>query len=73
MMNCIIMEEVMWKMIQEVKMYSCVFQVSLLVVLENPGRGISGVAPLGHPVVGDQLVAVRKELFKHLSVVISLL
>ena len=37
------------------------------------GGGVCSLAPLGHPVVGNERVSAWEEFFKHLSIVISLL
>ena len=40
---------------------------------QGSGRGVGGVDPAGHPVVGQPLGAARVQLLKHLAVVIGLL
>ena len=46
---------------------------SLDIVVESASGGVSGVAPLWHPVVRYEMAAVWKQILKHLSVVIGLL
>ena len=40
---------------------------------QGPGRGVGGVDPAGHPVVGQPLGAARVELLKHLAIIVGLL
>ena len=43
------------------------------VVWQDPGRWISGIGPLWHPIVRYQMTTTRKQLFKYLPVVVGLL